>query len=161
MHSAALTGNEMLLRKLILKDKNAVHSVDGADKETPLHVASFKQHLNICKILSENNANPSTKDIHGNNSLHKVVMAPETEFLENRRDLIQLLLDNNVSINSTNNEGKTSVHIASERGYTNTMLILSNVEGCELNVLDKFVFFYFHYHSILKISLGKEIVQFI
>lgn len=141
LHSAALTGNEILLRKLILKEKDLIHSVDGPEQETALHIATYKQHLNICQILLENNADPSIKDVNGNNCLHKLVMAPETEFIENRRDLAHLLLNTNkLSINEKNNIGRTAFHIAAENGFINTLLILSNVDECNFSLTDKFVF---------------------
>lgn len=76
LHICAKTGNEIIMRNLILAgaDVNAV----SAKGFTPLHLAAYNNHGSLCRILLENGAQPDMIDRMGNNALHAAVSQGST-----------------------------------------------------------------------------------
>merc|ERR1712100_545383 len=56
--------------------------------------------------------------------------------IQERSELIEILLQHSAPINAKNNSGKSPIHIAASRGFTNSLIILSNQENCQLDEPD-------------------------
>ena len=140
MLNAITTGNASLLRSLIKENHDKINEMQGANQYTPLHTACFMQKLELVTILLEGGADPSLTTNSGDTALHKIVSAKESSIpISQRSKIIQLLIKYGVPVNAINLEGKSPIHIAASRGYTNTVIILSNQQGCNVKLEDKYV----------------------
>ncbi|MEI0581017.1 ankyrin repeat domain-containing protein [Brachyspira pilosicoli] len=119
------------------------------DKTTPLEYAIFKGNINIVSMLIENNADIYLEDSKGYNGifyasafgdyalLNKILQKYPTIYnfknangdgvlhiaasYGNNNAISFYLYNTFLSINTKNNEGKTPLDLANERGYTNTV----------------------------------------
>ena len=138
MHAAVSTANIDLLKSLLEEKKESVDVIEDKYKETPLHVACSKQKLACCKLLLEHNADPSIVNGNGDTPLHLLINAQEASIpIQERSELIEILLQHSAPINAKNNSGKSPIHIAASRGFTNSLIILSNQENCQLDEPDR------------------------
>ena len=124
------------LQKLLKENDKVISERIGSDENTPLHEACLKSSFEMCKILLDNKADPSLSNKNGNRALHKISMIPETD-MEVKNKIIELLISHKADINATNIEGKSAIHVAALKGNTNTLIILSNQDGCKLDIVDK------------------------
>uniref|UniRef100_A0A158R5E8 ANK_REP_REGION domain-containing protein n=1 Tax=Syphacia muris TaxID=451379 RepID=A0A158R5E8_9BILA len=85
LHMCAESGNGIVMRNLILAgaDVNAV----SARGFTPLHIAAYHNHPELCSILLENRASAKILDGNGNNALHAAT-------LKGSVDAVKILLNN-------------------------------------------------------------------
>ena len=72
------------------------------DGQTPLHIASIKNHKSIARYLLANGADTSAQDITGATPLHESVRYGDI-------DIAQTLLENGADVNAEDNLGKTPV----------------------------------------------------
>lgn len=136
MQQAISNNDGEQVKKLLQENNKIIYETFGSENNTPLHEACLKPSFSICKILLEHKANASISNKHGNQPLHKITIAPETDMAEKHK-IIKILIKHNADINTTNNEGKSVIHIAASKGHSNTLIILSNQEGCKLNINDR------------------------
>jgi len=94
----------------------------------PLHSAAAGDHTNVVKFLIEKgrnwNALPVTR--HGTTVLH----------LATRLELVRLLVEEGADIRARDNRHKTPLHVASEKGQTDTVNYLLN-QGADVNARDE------------------------
>ncbi|QNL97309.1 ankyrin repeat domain-containing protein [Treponema sp. Marseille-Q4132] len=72
------------------------------DGQTPLHIASIKNHKSIARYLIANGAHTSAQDITGATPLHEAVRYGDT-------DIAKALLESGADVNAEDNLGKTPV----------------------------------------------------
>ncbi|KAJ5834732.1 ATPase inhibitor IATP mitochondria [Penicillium robsamsonii] len=75
---------------------------------TPLHVATSKESLGLCKILLQYGADPEAKTIQGMTPLHKLA---QNGSLDSARHLLQKGAD----VQPRDREGNTPLHMAAQR----------------------------------------------
>ena len=75
----------------------------------------------------------STKN-NDNTALHYVLSSDNQMITNNRLDIIQLFLKNNVNVNARDSDGLTPLMIASSKGFTEAVLLL--LEKTDLNLKD-------------------------
>lgn len=86
--------------------------------ETPLHVASRKNHVDIVAKLLEHGEDPSTEDAGGNTSLH---LASARGF----HQTVSLLVTSPLAqLEKINIDGLTALQVAAESGFINAVKIL-------------------------------------
>ncbi|XP_019863302.1 PREDICTED: ankyrin repeat domain-containing protein 50-like [Amphimedon queenslandica] len=89
-------------------------------------------HKDIILTLLENGADPSICDNDGNNALHYALLTSSSE--DNTIDIIQTLLSWHVNVNAQNKKKVTPLMIASDKGYTEVLLLL--LEEADPNITD-------------------------
>uniref|UniRef100_A0A915C437 Ankyrin repeat and FYVE domain-containing protein 1 n=1 Tax=Parascaris univalens TaxID=6257 RepID=A0A915C437_PARUN len=110
LHICAQTGDEMIMRNLLLAgaDVNAT----SAKGFTPLHVAAYNNHEALCMILLENGAFPNLVDYDGNTPLHAAV-------LQGSASSVNVLLGNpEVNARAVNKRQQTPLLLAATVGAT-------------------------------------------
>ena len=71
---------------------------------TPLHMACFKEHETIVKVLLESGANPDVQDSFGLTPLHIAAMRGNVE-------IIKHLEEHNADASITSDDGKTVIQV--------------------------------------------------
>ncbi|XP_068230482.1 85/88 kDa calcium-independent phospholipase A2 [Palaemon carinicauda] len=94
----------------IFSNSTAARFADTADlemKETPLHIAIKRGHLDVIKVLMEKNVSVDVTDVKGNSVYHIAAQSNST--------IIQLVTQKSSRLLNTPNEaGKTPLHLACE-----------------------------------------------
>ncbi|MDE0243670.1 MAG: ankyrin repeat domain-containing protein [Candidatus Kaiserbacteria bacterium] len=127
---AASRGNVPWLRQIIEKEKSAVLIRDG-DGMTPLMYAVEQGRTKAVEILIQSGADPHTRDFVGDPVLFYALFGEEGISLE----IVDLLMQSGVTVNSENKEGKTSIHIAAICDDVETSSFLVGM-GADINKRD-------------------------
>lgn len=93
----------------LLQDAGADICARNKRRQSALHVAVNKGHLNSIKALLEANVHPNLQDSEGDTALHDAIT-------KKRDDIVSLLMNANVDISLTNNNGFNALHHAALRG---------------------------------------------
>ena len=114
IHKAAKNGDIKLLKKVTKLDafkKRWVNSKDQDDdeKNTPLHTASQKGHLEIVKILIRLGANVNAKNEEDWTPLNSAAESGEFE-------VMKYLIEHGAKVNTKNYDGDTPLHSAACNG---------------------------------------------
>lgn len=80
------------------------YSLTMQDGQTPLHIATIKNHIGIVNFLLENNANTEAQDINGSTPLHEACRY-------GRLEIAKTLLEHNANVNSQDSLCKTPLLI--------------------------------------------------
>lgn len=118
LHLAALTGNEMLVRSLLLA--GARPNDRDSNRRTALHVAAEAGHTSVVSALIQNGADYDAVDIEGNNALHFAVREGHLPVVR------ALLTESRVNAEAVNNMGWTPLHVLAKYARDNAATI------CEL-----------------------------
>lgn len=78
-------------------------------RQSALHVAVNKGHINSINALLAMNIHPNLQDSEGDTALHDAIT-------KKRDDIVQKLLENGADISLANNNGFNAVHHAALRG---------------------------------------------
>ena len=110
LHEAAMNGYESTARVLIAHEASLMDTNNG--KATPFYLAISFGHLNVAKMLLENNRAQLDKTCqNGFTALHKAVEIGSNE-------MVLFLIQSGALINVRTDKGETPLHIAARRGYT-------------------------------------------
>lgn len=113
-----LYGDDVNARSWKLQFKFGRHTVHAADNSTPLHIASFCNHLEIVHILLASGADVAAKDVLGSTPLHIAAGQGHT-------DVVELLVRRGgASIDDQNVGGRTPLHEAAVFGREDTVAAL-------------------------------------
>ena len=115
LHSGALWGHNDIVQLLL--DRLADPNIGNNYGCTPLHLAASKGWKDVVKALIDRGAD-LTIAYHGNTALHMAAM-------NDRKEVILLLLGRGAAPNNQNNEGRTPLWLASQRGYRDVVKILT------------------------------------
>lgn len=94
-----------------------------------LRTAIRERNLEALQFLCENGANPNLIDMHENTAIIYAAKQP------NAIAMLQVLLNHNAAINHQNHKGKTALHKAAKRAYTDTVKFLCE-HGADINLKD-------------------------
>ncbi|MFN7038500.1 MAG: ankyrin repeat domain-containing protein [Alphaproteobacteria bacterium] len=124
--SAARDSQEEKVKSL-LKEGVDVNSTDRLG-HTGLHLASYQGHLNIVKILLENNADLEAGAVKSQyeRPIHYAAKNDQTEILE-------ILLEKGAKLNATDINGATPLHLAARQGKINSVRFLIKQPGVEID----------------------------
>jgi ankyrin len=100
---------------------------------TPLHVASYRQHLKSVRVLLDLGASFSAEDSQGRTPLHHVLEGPFIS--EDGAGVVQLLVKRGAEVNTPDNNDITPLHIASYRRKLKSVRVLLNL-GADINAED-------------------------
>ncbi|XP_065650594.1 uncharacterized protein LOC101237623 isoform X2 [Hydra vulgaris] len=118
VHYAALNGNSQALQLLI--NKNAPIDIGDNQEKTPLHLASEFGHLHCVKLLiSTSPGDVNSTDACGMTPLHLAV-------LNDRRDVIRLLIVSGANVYLRDNLDWSSLDYAAQNGKEKCLYILLN-----------------------------------
>lgn len=120
-------GNIKELQDMINNDKSKINFVGKKESKmlTPIIVASFLNHKSFCLYLIGNGVDLSTNDENGNNAL----------FYTTSIDVINLLLRNQIDINSGNDLDQTPLFNAIQKGNDDIVAVLIK-NGADINHQD-------------------------
>ena len=113
----------MLLERIPTKDINLVIMIKHS-----IHIV-YKDLEKIAIALINKIKDVNLTDDMNNTSLHWAC-------LNNRTEVINVLLEKKANINARNNEGKTPMYIACERGHSDVFKILLD-KGADVHITDK------------------------
>jgi len=125
---AAVTKSDYRTASLLLKN-SADANVKTANGKSVLLISYEKNRSDIFDILQGAGALSSEKFESGNTLLHMSALA-------NRLSFINSLVKNKADLNALNNESKTAVMLASEKGYSNAVKALIS-GGADVKIKDK------------------------
>lgn len=91
----------------LLIQNGADVNAQGADGETPLHVAIGAENEKIAEVLIKNGADLNAKDRSGRTPLH---LATEQSSIK----MVELLAKNGADLNAKDRKGRTPLHVASQ-----------------------------------------------
>ncbi|XP_019859899.1 PREDICTED: ankyrin repeat and KH domain-containing protein mask-like, partial [Amphimedon queenslandica] len=128
----ACIGGHLEVVKSLLKEINDLNHQQETG-ETFLMLACECGHKDIVLTLLENGADPNICDNDGDNALHHALYSSSSED-NNIDDIIETLLSWNINVNRKNNDGVTPLMIASEKGYTEVLVLL--LEEADPNITD-------------------------
>lgn len=116
LHLAAKNGDVRTIAVLL---ENGCR-IDGTDDAgmSPLHVAAFYNHVNAIQILMQNKANVNAKDNKGNSPLALAVSKGSISAVK------ELLKCGDINIESQNNAGESTLHIAGRVGASHAVNII-------------------------------------
>ncbi|XP_059060456.1 ankyrin repeat domain-containing protein 39 [Achroia grisella] len=130
---AAFYGDIDRVKYLIEKAKNIKETVNAVDNSgyTPLHYAARTGHIDICKILLQNNANINSQTRSGMATpLHKAAAAGKT-------DMVKFLIQSGASVEMQDVDGQTALHKAIENNKTDLVDFLHTTYPQLINIKDK------------------------
>lgn len=107
---AAKKGDLNLVKKLVAEGEDV--NMKGPDNETPLYVASLNGRVEVIYFLCKNGANINEKGPHGNTPLCAAVIAFRGYIVP-----VQILVGYDADITLQNNNGKTPLFIACDKGF--------------------------------------------
>jgi len=127
IHHAAFGDEPVVIELLALNSsKNSLPNSVGLElnsrnkkRQTALHIAVNKGHLNVVKVLLKLGALISLQDADGDTPLHDAIS-------KKNDNIIHLLLEANADLSICNNNGFNSIHHAALRGNTSSMRLLLN-----------------------------------
>lgn len=120
LHLAVESGNEMILRNLILAGAH-VNDLTSASKRTALHLLAECTHAScasICSILIENGIDFNALDSGSNNALHVAVQNANLSVVK------VLLAASNIDVYAINSKGMSPLHVLAVYGKENSAAIL-------------------------------------
>jgi ankyrin repeat protein len=123
-----------LVKQLI--DAGSDVNVQNNNAETPLKIALHRSSAEIVQILLQNGASPEGIDL-------------SDAVLHNNLKLTNLILSSGADPNSTNDNGRSPLIIASSRGYKEILTSLLNA-GANINISD------IHFKSALHAALSNN-----
>ncbi|XP_072032763.1 transient receptor potential cation channel subfamily A member 1-like [Amphiura filiformis] len=112
LHVCCRRGFSKVVKILIHNGKADVNSRDK-DKTTPLHQATIKGDIDVCRLLIENGADIRAKDI---NQLTPLMQAAQSGFEECVQILLTMAIQGGIPLgdflSDKDNEGNTALHLA-------------------------------------------------
>ena len=123
---AVINNQNSALKKLLDKHKEFANA--KRNKQTPLHIAAEKNHLNIVDtLLDTESVNINATDRYQRTALHLAVTNNHPHMVR------KLLRADGVDINATDRYQQTALHIAVKNRNLDMVNILSNTEGIDLS----------------------------
>jgi ankyrin repeat protein len=144
LHDACFSGDLSKVFNLIEKEKVDVHALDKHGK-TALHVAAQEGHFEVLKLLIKKKATIDKPCDKGFTALHMACFGSNfiaDGDLSNPPDIKSLLkvadklIQSGAEVNYLAKNGRTALHILSEKNYTKMAELLIN-KGADINAPDE------------------------
>ena len=117
LHYAAFWGLHSIAHFLVIEHSQDVHSRNGIDDTTPLHLASRNGHIQVAYFLLERGADVLAQDMYGDTPLHMASRRGHT-------DVADLLIECGADASAQNMDGITPLHWASRQGHMDVAHVL-------------------------------------
>ncbi|CAF1118017.1 unnamed protein product [Rotaria sordida] len=117
LHLCVQTGNEIILRNLLLAGAN-INDVT-ANRRSALHLASENNRGFICSILLENHIQANLLDSNHNTALHLAVQHGHLDVVR------RLLSESDIDVFTLNNKGMNCLHVLASYSRENAHLIFT------------------------------------
>lgn len=111
LHNSVWRNPELV--KYLIKQGANVNALN-ADKQTPLHIASFGRCIDCAKALVEGGADLNVQDKFGKTPLHYAIK-------RERKDIATYLISQKADLFLKDETGKTAVHLAAICGYCDVL----------------------------------------
>lgn len=109
LHHAVLS-NDLEIVKCVVDDENI--NMQNNEKETALIMSILKGYDDITKFLLSNNTTVNLVDNKGNTCLHYILYNGDINV-----NIVKILIYRGIDINQKNNENKSSLDLANDRGF--------------------------------------------
>ncbi|CAF3943262.1 unnamed protein product [Adineta steineri] len=119
LHLCVQTGNEIILRNLLLAGAN-INNVT-ANRRSALHIASENNRGFICSILIENHIQANLLDSNQNTALHLAVQHGHSDVVR------RLLSESDIDVFTLNNKGMNCLHVLAHYSMENAHLIFATL----------------------------------
>ncbi|MGE0567013.1 MAG: ankyrin repeat domain-containing protein [Bacteroidia bacterium] len=126
IYEAASIGDKNALIQFIKKNPEQINS-HAKDGFTPLGLASFFGHIELVKLLLENNADPN---IAAKNQF--MVTPLHSACATSNQEIAKILIENNADVNAKQMQGVTPLHSAVHNGHVKLVKLLIE-SGADLN----------------------------
>lgn len=123
------------------------YSIKLSDGQTPLHIASIKNHAGVVTFLLENKASVDLQDISGATCLHEAVRYGNVE-------IAKILLANKANVNGQDSLGKTPLLLIIPKEKQDDMYKLLIANGADINHKDMYGDSVLHIASILNLPVS-------
>ena len=127
---SSINDDSLSLVQLLAKHDADVNKQDG-NRITPLHVAAYRQHLELVRVLLDNGASVDAKNIWGSTPLYELLYYHNTS--DNVVRIVQLLVERGANVNTPNKGLWTPLHLASQRQCLELVRVLFDL-GASVNV---------------------------
>ena len=114
LHYAALWGLHFIVEFLVIECSQDVRLQEFDDNVTPLHVASERGHVNICRMLIEHGASVMARNWKMETPLH----------LTSNKEVARLLIQHGADVAAQDNDGKTPLLLAARWGQEELVRML-------------------------------------
>ena len=129
LHIAALCGQQEIVNLLIIK-YNCPVDIRNEGNETPLHLACYKDHLNVVKTLVEHGADLSARNWQNAPLVQVAAMGGHKNVIETLTNQF------GCNLNDTGLQGRTILHVACEFGHVELAEILITEFGLDPMCVD-------------------------
>jgi len=129
LHYAAFCGLYTVANLLAIEHPQDVHSGDGFDTSTPLHVASKQGHVEVARVLLDHGACMTAPDMYQRTPLHCASNHGHV-------DLTRFLLEQGANVSAKTPFWSTPLHLASSNGHFDLMRFLVS-HGADVSAKDK------------------------
>ncbi|UJR21238.1 hypothetical protein I4U23_024333 [Adineta vaga] len=119
LHLCVQTGNEIILRNLLLAGAN-INDVT-ANRRSGLHIASENNRGSICSILIENHIQTNLSDTNQNTALHLAVQHGHSDVVR------RLLSESDIGVFALNNKGMNCLHVLAYYSMENAHTIFASL----------------------------------
>ena len=126
--TAAEYGQISVLKQLFHDHKLSVDTRGRQDRRSALHLAASNDHIDIVRFLQEHGADCTLADSQGRTPLHASVESSSGYLC------LQLLLDQNVDVDSIDRNGLTVWHLAASQGNIHALGILKGFAAPSKNL---------------------------
>ena len=120
---AAKSGNLVEIERLLKRGAN-INTKDSTGR-TPLHAASYNDHINIVNFLISNGADVNAKSNVDATPLHMASYSGHA-------DIVNFLVSKGANVNAKDNGGRTPLHAASYNGHADIVSFLIG-KGADIN----------------------------
>ena len=129
LHYAAFINMHDIARFLIVEHSQDVNARSFGEKQTPLHVSSWRGHVEITRVLLEHGADSEARNEYGYSPLYKATESGHVE-------LVQVLLEYGADANARGYRGCRPLYLASYSGYLAIMRMLLK-HGADVKAQDE------------------------
>ena len=162
LHYAAYWGLHFIVEFLVIECSQNVCSGEFIDNLTPLHLASERGHVKICRMLIEHGASVMTQDRVGKTPLHLASEEGQVEVARvliqhgadvaaqdnhgetplllaatwGQEELVRMLIEHGVDVAAQDKNGITPLHLASQFGFVEVVRMLIE-RGADVAAQDK------------------------